>query len=70
MTNTITLDPGRWIDIMIAGHTIRVSSDTDADGRQFLHLGGVDCDLEGEEPGLYYPAPLSEPAVVPESPEG
>lgn len=57
--HAITLNPGQHIDVVIDGHTIRVSSDKDADGGQFLHLGGMDCNLEGEEPGLYYPTPIT-----------
>lgn len=32
----------------------------DQQGEPFLSLHGIRCDLSGEEPGVYYPKPISE----------
>jgi hypothetical protein len=37
-----------------AALTVRLSRETDAAGRVYVSLGGVDCDLDGEAPGCYY----------------
>jgi hypothetical protein len=42
-----------------AGWTVHLHVATDADGREFVQLAGADCDLRGDQPGKYYPAPLS-----------
>jgi hypothetical protein len=47
----ITLGLGEAIEVVVAGHTIRIEVTEDG----AIRLGGVDCDLEGEAPGLYYP---------------
>ena len=46
---TATLDVG--------GFKINATVAVDKCGDEFLILGGVDCDLQGEEPGVYYPVP-------------
>jgi hypothetical protein len=55
---TITLNPDEKIHVVIEGKTMCVEHITDAEGGHALQLGGVDCDLDGEMPGTYYPAPL------------
>lgn len=55
----LNLDPIRptertSTDLLVNGRTVRVHTAYDADGGDFIELEGVDCDLEGEEPGLYY----------------
>ncbi len=34
---------------------VEILGGQDADGDHYLALRGANCDLEGEEPGLYYP---------------
>lgn len=41
------------------GLAVDVSAQTDADGGVFLHLEPIGCNLEGEQPGDYYPTPLA-----------
>jgi hypothetical protein len=53
----ITIAPNDEIHVVIDGHTISVRHDSYL-GAHGLRLGGVDCDLEGDEPGLYIPQPL------------
>lgn len=50
-------------DVVVNGCTIRVEHVIDDDGSHAVELSGVDCDLEGEMPGLYYPRLLT-PRVV------
>lgn len=38
---------------------VRAAVERDADGRPFVALSGLDCSLEGEQPGIYYPTPLA-----------
>jgi hypothetical protein len=45
--------------------TIKIAARADADGHVFVELAGVDCDLEGEQPGVYYPTPRETEAVAP-----
>jgi hypothetical protein len=59
--DNITLSPGQSINVIIDGHTISLEHLVDGSGYHALSLGGVDCDLEGEQPGLYYPAALAKP---------
>lgn len=58
-TPTLILKPAEPLRIVIDGRTIQLDHIRDADGNHALQLSGVDCDLEGEQPGLYYPAPLA-----------
>jgi hypothetical protein len=56
MTDRVTLTEGGHVDITLPdGLTVRVSARRHSDGTPFVALGGVDCDLEGEMPGEYYP---------------
>jgi hypothetical protein len=44
------------IDLALPNETtVRVECAFDKSGDTFIQLGGVDCDLQGEMPGLYYP---------------
>lgn len=63
----IRVQVGQSVDLLVEDLTVRVTVDRDADGGLFVALGGVDCDLAGEEPGLYYPT-RREPPAPPESP--
>ncbi|MDR5728050.1 MAG: hypothetical protein RB191_11555 [Terriglobia bacterium] len=58
-TPTLVLMPAEPLRIVIDGHTIQLEHIRDADGGHALQLGGVDCNLEGEQPGLYYPTPFA-----------
>lgn len=57
---TIMLAEGISAHVVIGNLTVAVTHTVDADGDHALQLGGVDCDLEGEGPGLYYPVPRAE----------
>lgn len=54
--DTITLADGESITVDINGSTIQLTHVSDDEGHG-VELNGVDCDLEGENPGLYYIAP-------------
>lgn len=49
------LIPGGTIELEVNEFTVRVTHMIDGDGNHFVELSGVDCSLEGEMPGLYYP---------------
>lgn len=54
----ITLQPGEHVDVVVGGRTVRVRADQDGvRGDHSVALSGVDCDLDGEMPGLYYIVP-------------
>lgn len=38
------------------GHEVTLSHEQDGDGNGYVRLGGANCNLEGEQPGMYYPA--------------
>ena len=46
------------VTLEINGCRIGVMRGQDADHRHYLRLRPIDCVLEGEEPGLYYPVPI------------
>lgn len=48
---------GESVDVVVDGHTVRVGHFTTPDGEHGLSVAGVGCDLDGEEPGTYYPKP-------------
>lgn len=52
------LAAGESIDITLDGHTVRITAAADGDGNPYMHLGGIDCNLAGEQPGAYYLEPL------------
>ena len=52
----ITIADGAHVDVLIDGQTVRLTHIVDEDGAHAIQLSGVDCDLDGELPGLYYPA--------------
>lgn len=45
----------RSASVTIDGLSVDLFTGRDADGNAFVAIGGRDCALEGEEPGLYYP---------------
>jgi len=54
------LSPGEHLEVEIAAGPegdckLRLACEADPDGRVFVQLSGIGCDLEGEMPGLYYP---------------
>lgn len=46
------------IGVQVGDHLVDVSVQEDGDGAPFIQIAGVDCDLTGMEPGVYYVAPL------------
>ena len=54
-----TIEPGPLPAEVVTkdGHRVRIEVDTDGEGREFVSVVGVNCDLAGEEPGMYYPKP-------------
>jgi hypothetical protein len=59
-TTNINLAAGDHLDIQLAGGlTVRVTHVLD-DDEHSIQLRGVDCDLEGDEPGLYAILPRGE----------
>jgi hypothetical protein len=51
----IALAEGECVHVVIDGRTVCVEHVVDGEGGHAVQLHGVDCDLEGEMPGLYYP---------------
>ena len=45
-------------DVEVNGLHVRIEHITDTDGNHAIQITGIDCNLEGELPGLYYPTPL------------
>lgn len=41
--------------VALAGYTVELRHTVNPDGEHALELEGVGCELEGEEPGVYYP---------------
>jgi hypothetical protein len=58
-THPTQVDEGSAIHIRAGegGLVVAVAVDRDADGGLMIVLSGVDCNLEGEMPGVYYPTP-------------
>jgi len=56
----IKLEPNDCIEVAIGEHTVRVCHVIEASDQHAVELRGVNCDLEGELPGLYYPKPRGE----------
>lgn len=52
------LDPGEEFRVVIDDHVVSISHTTDAEGAHAIQIDGVNCNLEGAEPGLYYPTSL------------
>lgn len=44
--------------VVCNGLTVRIVVKHDGSGDAYVQLEGVDCNLEGEQPGMYYPTPL------------
>lgn len=54
------LAPGEHIDIAVDGHKVRIAVEQDASMGVYVGLGGLDCHLEGMEPGIYYLRPMDD----------
>jgi hypothetical protein len=48
-------------DVEVNGLHVRIEHITDPDGGHAIELSGLDCDLQGEMPGLYYVVPFTQP---------
>lgn len=45
--------------VEIDGLKVQISVQTDGSGDKYVQLSGLNCDLEGEQPGMYYPVALN-----------
>lgn len=45
--------------VTVDGLTVGLAVGHDGGGEAYVRLVGINCDLEGEMPGLYYPKPLA-----------
>jgi len=43
------------VTVVIDGMTVGLKVERDGGGQPYARIYGVDCDLEGEAPGMYYP---------------
>jgi len=57
-TKKVTVGPNESLEVELlgSGYTVRLTHLLDDDGHG-VELSGVNCDLEGEMPGLYYLVP-------------